>query len=93
MARRLPVALGSLPVEAELALVGLETLTGTPDDVVDGGPADSLAGRDLAIGPVLLPGQVQDPALVLGQERGVQVEQAKTALVPARSVKHLALTV
>src|SRR5919204_506437 len=49
--------------------------------------------RDLAVGPIGPPGQVQDAPLVRGQQRAVEVEQAQVPLPSAGSVKHLALTV
>src|SRR5881398_260801 len=65
--------LGSL--QPELALVVVEVRRRPPDHVVDGGAGHALSVRDLAVGPVQLPGQVQNATLVLGKQGAVEVEQ------------------
>src|SRR2546421_456840 len=81
------------PHQPELALVVVEIGGGPPHHVVDGGSRDAFTLRDLAIGPVELPGQVEDAPLMVGQQRAVEIEQAQLALPALGTVKHLALTV
>src|SRR5207245_10816122 len=81
------------PFKAELALVAVEVRRRPPHDVVDGGPRHTFPLCDFAVGPVELPGEVQDAALMVGQQRAVEVEEAQLALAASGTVKHLALTV
>ena len=76
------------PRQPELLLVAVKICGGAPNHVVDGGAAHSLSLRDLAIGPILLPGQVQDATLMRGQEGPIEIEKAKLSLPLAGSVKH-----
>src|SRR5207248_2550101 len=75
------------------ALVVVEVGAGPAHDVVYGGPRDTFPLRDLPVGPIELPGEVQDAALMVGQQRAVEVEEAQLALAASGTVKHLALTV
>src|SRR6266700_771499 len=81
------------PLQSELALVVVEVGGGPAHDVVDGGARDTLALRDLAVGPVELPREVQDTALMVGQQQPVEVEEPQLPLAASGTVKHLALTV
>src|SRR5207245_1692990 len=79
--------------QPQLDLIALQRRARTAHQIVDGGPADALPLRHFAVGPVFLPGQVQDAPLVRRQQRSVEVKQAEVVLPGAGSVKHLALTV